>query len=240
MRQAIIIAAILLSIATPSLGQEQLIVGNSYSGNIKLSSSNSGIYLTLPEGTWILTSLEKTFSNPNPAPLINGRLVSIDSQKRVVGAVSFSAGNDANGGWVVPSYCNRKDIFFLAAPDKRGGREIRCWGVNHIGMTLGSNAGKYVTDFYQWVAKNTVGMPKTMIAVDFYRASGAKYMHAEYFRNPELDGFPPPQVSAWRESEWHKDRVVGDPKRLSYLESVKIWGEQWQPTFEAAFAGRPK
>ena len=241
MLYVIIIAAMLLSTAVPSLAQERLIVGNSYSGNVKLSSPNNGIYLALPEGTWILTSLEETRTNPGNSPFINGRLVSMDDQKRVLGAASFSAGNmtNSNSRWNVPSFCDRKDIFFLAAPDKMSGRKIRCWGVNHIGMTPGSKDGKYVTDFYQWVAKNTVGMPKTMIAVDFYRASEAKYLHTRYFRNPELDGFPHPHVSAWRESEWHKDSVVGDQKRLSYLEGVKAWGEQWLPTFEAAFNGRP-
>lgn len=238
MRQLVIIATILLSVTTPSLAQEQLKVGDSYSGNIKLSSPNGGIYLALPEGTWVLTSLEAYRDQNVNAPMLRGRLVSLN-EKQVTGAVSFTAGNDSTGGWLVPNYCSRKDIFFVTAPDKRRGKEIRCWGVNHIGMTPGSNASKSATDFYQWIAKNTVGMPKTMIAVEYYRASGAKYIYAEYFRNPEMDGFPPPEVSTWRESEWHKDRVVGDQKRLQYLEGVKAWGEKWLPIVEAAFNGRP-
>ena len=239
MRQVFFALAFVVSAAVPSLAQEQLKVGNTYSGNIKLSSSNSGIYLALPEGSWILTSLEETRDRNVNAPMISGRLVSL-LNKKVKGAVSFTAGNDSSGGWLVPTYCDRKDIYFLSAPDKRRGREIRCWGINHIGMTPGSTASKPVTDFYQWVAKNTDGMPKTMIAVETYRASGAKYLYAAYYRNPEIDGFPPPAESACRASEWHKDRVVGDPKRLAYLEKVKTWGDQWQPTFEAAFNGRPK
>ena len=52
MRQILLIAAFLLCIAAPTLAQEQLIVGNSYSGSVKLSSPNGGLYLALPDGTW--------------------------------------------------------------------------------------------------------------------------------------------------------------------------------------------
>ena len=82
MRQAIVFAAFLLSIATPSLAQEQLIVGNSYSGNVKLSAPNDGVSLSLPEGSWLLVSLEHSRSNGinglGTAPVIKGRLLRTD------------------------------------------------------------------------------------------------------------------------------------------------------------------
>ena len=50
MRRVLLIAAILVAAAAPSLAQEQLKVGNTYSGNIKLSAPDNGVYLALPEG----------------------------------------------------------------------------------------------------------------------------------------------------------------------------------------------
>lgn len=230
----IIIIAILLLPATPGGAQEQLIVGNSYSGNIKLSSSNSGIYLPLPEGTWILAALTRTTDKYYGVPMIYGRFASLD-EKRVKAVVSFASGNDNNAGWLVPPYCDRKDTFFLYAPDKRKGREIRCWGVNNSTMSLAETSPAYITSFFEWIAQNGLTTPKTMITVDLIRASGPKFLHATYFQNPEVDGFPPLAATAWQ-----KDKVAGAPKRLRYLEDVKKWGEQWLPRFESAFAGQPQ
>ena len=145
MRQLFIIAAILLSIATPGLAQEQLIVGNSYSGNIKLYSQNGGIYLALPEGDWILASYEEGLSKAqvgSVVPMKHGRLVSTDDQKRVVGVVSFSVGN-ASGpsgeGWNAPEYCSRKYLFFLDAKvQRRGQHEASCFGVNGTALVAPS------------------------------------------------------------------------------------------------------
>jgi hypothetical protein len=227
----------LLLLVYPAVAQAQLKVGDTYSGSIKVSSSNGGIYLALPEGSWTLASLEEWRDRNVNAPMVSGGLVWLDGRK-VKQIIWFTAGNDANG-WLVPEFCARKDIFFLKSDQNRRGRETRCWGINHVGMTLGSNASKWSSEAYQWVARNSEGMPKTMLDVDFYRASGAKYLRVAYYYNPEIEGFSAPRESAWRASEWHKDVVVGDPKRVEYLERLKAWGEKWQPQVEAAFSGRP-
>jgi hypothetical protein len=227
---------LLLMFVSPSVAQEALTVGNSYSGHVKLSSSNSGLYLALPPGAWVLTSLEEARGIAQNSPMLSGALVSINDQNRITGVVSFTAGNDSVGGWAKVDYCSRKDTFFLSAQAQRHGREMRCWGVQPTALSVPSaNAAKYVRDSYQWVAKNGLEVPPTMIAVDIYRSNGAKYLHATYFRNPEIEGFPRSTTNPWQ-----KDVVVGDPKRLSYMQAAKEWGEQWQPTFDAALAGRPK
>jgi len=241
MRQVIIIAAILLSVATPSLAQEQLIVGNSYAGNIKLSSPDNGVYLTLPEGNWILAALDNVRSSPintgNSLPVINGRFVRTDEKKRITGLVSFESGNGASTGWTTPAFCSRKDTFFLQAEiQNRGAREKKCWGVypSAIGQPA-ANSAQYIRDFHQYAAINKLLKPRTMITVQFYRSSSSKYLHAYYYFNPEIDGFPRSAMSTWQ-----KDVVIADAKRVQYLNSKKAWGEQWLPTFEAAFAGRVK
>ena len=241
MRLAIVIAAILLSVATPSLAQEQLTVGNTYSGNIKLSSPNNGVYLTLPEGQWVLASLENARNNPintgDYVPAINGRFVRTDEKKRITGIVSFESGNGAKAGWTTPSICSRKDAFFLQAEvQNRSAREKKCWGIYPGSLgTPAATASQYVKDFYQYAALNKLIKPLSIIAVQFYRSNSSKYLHAYYFFNPEVEGFPRSAMSTWQ-----KDIVIADDKRVQYLNSKKAWGEQWLPTFEAAFNGRPK
>jgi hypothetical protein len=39
--------------------------------------------------------------------------------------------------------------------------------------------------------------------------------------NPELAGFPPPASSVWRDSNWHRDRIAEDPKRVAYVEAFE-------------------
>lgn len=236
MRQFFLIIAIFLFSVVPSFAQEQLKIGNTYSGHIKLSDSNSGIYLALPKGTWTLVSTRERQGTYFASPLLDGLMISTDEKNRVLGVVSFTAGNDSIDGWQKAAYCDRQDLFFLHAKVIRHGRGMDCWGVRAIGTAAPSaHAATYVREFYQWASKKGIKSPRTMIIVDVYRSSGAKYLHAGYFRNPEIDGFPSAGTAVWQ-----KDIVVGDKKRLHYLENVKAWAEQWQSTFEAAFAGQPK
>ena len=74
-----------------------------------------------------------------------------------------------------------------------------------------------------------------MVVVQFFRSSREKYLHSIHYFNPELDGFPRSAASTWQ-----KDVVIADAKRVQYLNGRKAWGEQWFPTFEAAYRGRPK
>lgn len=241
MRQIFFALAFLLSAAVPSLAQEQLKVGNTYSGNIKLSSPNNGVYLTLPEGPWTLASLEHTRNNPinsgDYVPIIRGRFVRTDTKKLITGVVSFDSGNGSNSGWVTPSFCSRKDAFFISTDiQNRGRREKTCWGVYPTSMGYpAANAAQYVRDFHQYAASNKLVKPLSMVVVHFSRSSREKYLYTSYMFNPEVEGFPRSAMSTWQ-----KDVVIADDKRVQYLDAKKAWGEQWQPTFEAAFSGRPK
>lgn len=241
MRQVLLIATILAFLAAPSLAQEQLIVGNTYSGNIKLSSPDNGLYLALPEGQWVLASLEYSRNNPintgDYVPVINGRFVRTDDKKRITEIVGFESGNGSKAGWATPSFCTRKDTYFIKTEiQNRGPREKKCWGVypSSIGQPSAS-ASQYIRDFHQYAAINKLVKPLSMITVQFYRSSQSKYLHALYMYNPEIDGLPRAAASTWQ-----KDVVIADAKRVGYLDSKKAWGEQWLPTFEAAFAGRFK
>jgi hypothetical protein len=241
MRQVFFVVAFLLSAAVPSLAQEQLKVGNTYSGNIKLSSPDNGVYLTLPEGQWVLASLEHTRNNPintgDYVPIIQGRFVRTDAKNRITGVVSFESGNGSKGGWTTPTLCSRKDAFFVHAEvQNRGRREKTCWGVypSAIGQPT-ANSSQYVRDFHQYAAAHKLLKPQSTITVHFYRSSLNKFLHALYFFNPEADGLPRSAMSTWQ-----KDIVIADAKKVGYLNSKKAWGEQWLPAVEAAFNGRPR
>ena len=240
MLYVIIIAAMLLSTAVPSLAQEQLIVGNSYSGSIKLSSPNNGVYLALPEGQWVLAALENTRNNPinsgGYVPIVKGRFLQIDDRKHIIGIVGFESGNGSESGWVTPSFCSRKDTFFIQTEiQNRSAREKKCWGVYPDGMGFpAATASQYVRDFHQYLSTNGIQRPQSMVVVQFYRSSRDKYLIALHNFNPEVDGFPRSAMSTWQ-----KDIVIADTKRVQYLNGRKSWGEQWLPTFEAAFNGRP-
>lgn len=226
---------------TPSHAQDQLKVGNTYTGHVKLSAPNNGVYLPLPEGTWVLAALQNTQNNPintsDYVPLIYGRFVRTDEKQRIIGIVSFESGNGSKSGWVTPAFCYRKDTFFIETEiQTRWQREKKCWGVypNAISYPT-AKAPQYVRDFHQYAAINKLEKPLSMITVHFYRSSLDKYLLARYMFNPEVEGFPRSTVSTRQ-----KDVVIADAKRVQYLNAKKAWGEQWLPIFEAAYNDRRK
>jgi hypothetical protein len=53
--------------------------------------------------------------------------------------------------------------------------------------------------------------------------------------NPELAGFPPPTSSVWRDSNWHRDRIAEDPKRVAYVEAFKQQHTAYQEMLRQGF-----
>ena len=237
-----VVAFALFAIFASDAGANDIQLGATYHGTVQITSSVGGVYLPLPEGDWKVVSLQTTRSTETHTPILNGYLVSLNGMK-LKSFISFSISTEsAMHGWKVPEYCGRTDIYYFEPKDKREnheGSEINCWGINHIGMTSGPKAEKYTRDFYEWVPNNTSGMPINTIEVEYNRASGVKFLRARYYFNPEADGFDPPKNAAWRSSDWHRDRLHLDPKKVEYMEHIKAWAISWKNRLESGFRGNP-
>jgi hypothetical protein len=49
---------------------------------------------------------------------------------------------------------------------------------------------------------------------------------------------PQCKYSGWRESDWHRDRVLNEQTKIAYIEKLKSWGYAFDSKFSAGFNGK--
>jgi hypothetical protein len=235
-----LLAAILLLAAVHIVQAQEPKIGNIYRESVQLARGMGGVILPLPEGEWRLVAMGESRSQNNNAPMLSGRFIStdLDAKKRPKAFVGFTvaATDSFSAGWSVPRLCQAKNLHYrepAATNENRAGKEIRCWAVEAYTLKPSTKASPWVFEFYDWVGKNTAGVPLTVLHVGYARASGPKYLIADYFFNPEAAGFPR-QGSV----EWHRDRIVSNEKKVKYVDDLKVWGAEWAPKVEQGFAGK--
>jgi hypothetical protein len=231
------LAALVLSWAADA---ETLTVGQTYRGSVQLTDVMGGVYLPLPAGEWRLIGLTNTRSRLGEVAMLGGRLVAtdLDARKRPRALISFGVATEASiNGWKRPEFCEDKKLHYVEPKDvreSRSGGEIRCWGIIAQSMHPSANAGQYVRDAYDWIGKNTSGVPLTMLRVTYVRASGPKYLVAEYMFNPESVSLP-----RWSKTLWDPARIVANSDQEKYIATLKRFGIEWRPKFEQGFSGKP-
>lgn len=218
-------------------------VGDTVRGYVQLETGIAAkIQVPLPEGDWLAVSRSVARSSVSNVPIIQSYLVQVSANRALQRAIFIETNYEfPNYGWNVPRECNRSDVFYREPSDTRGfggDRGYKCLTVNHIQMTTSAKSSQASKDAYAWVWAHTTGMPTTLIGATYDISDGKRFLRVTYFRNPEADGFAPPRDSSWRSSDWHKDRLPGDPKKLAYMNDVKAWALQWKARVEAGFGGK--
>jgi hypothetical protein len=217
-------------------------VGDSLRDHIQLESGIAlKVQVPLPEGDWSVIAKGVERSTVSNVRLFKFYLVQVVN--RVLTRVTFIETNEEfpNHGWKPPTYCSRTDVFYQEPKDTRGfggDRGYDCLTINHAQMTSGRRSSPAVRNAYAWVWAHTTGMPTTLIGATYDISDGKRFLRVTYYRNPEADGFAPPRDSSWRSSDWHKDRLPGDPKKLAYMNEVKRWALQWKPKVQEGFNGK--
>lgn len=241
MSSLVVRIGLLVMVLIPAVSANAQTVGQVYRDRIQLESGIARkTHVPLPEGDWLVVAKDFERTKVSNVRLFRTRLVQVSD--RVLKGYIYIVANDEfpNSGWTVPGYCTRKDTFFKEPDDTRGfgdDRGFNCVAINHVQMTSGANASAAVKQFYDWVWNNTTGMPTTLIASIYEISDGKRYVEVMYHRNPEAEGFAPPRDSSWRSSDWHKDRLRGDARKLAYMNAVKQWTMDWKPLVEAGFNG---
>ena len=219
--------------------QDALVVGNQYEGFITVGGG--GTQVPLPEGKWRLAG-----TSLYPAEI--GGVLIRTKQGRVSRLIDF---------YVPPEpllrkprrsnkFCSRKDIIFMGKSEFhvntgfRGWGEQDCWGINHWPMTFYGKIPSHLQALRDYVEKNDLELPITMIAAQYRRSGREKFMSLNYYFNPELEGFAPPQRAEWRTSDWHRDRYSLDPKKKAYIEKLIKWGAEWHAQVDRGFRGQLK
>lgn len=226
--------------------QSALVVGNQYEGFIPVGAG--GTQVPLPEGKWLLVGTGTHAGRKE----ISGILIRTE-QTRVSRLIDFYVPSgppmqdrDSINWQSVYKFCSRNDVIHMGESETftsatyhkgLGFDRQHCWGINHWPMTFSGSVPEHFLALRDYVEKNDLELPVTMITAQYRRSGRGKFMSLNYYFNPELEGFAPPQQADWLTSDWHRDRYYRDPEKRAYIEKLKKWATEWDSQVDKGFRG---
>jgi hypothetical protein len=234
-------AIMLLLLAACSTGRDELVAGRQYKGLIKAGSSH--VQVPLPEGSWTLIAWEN-YSNEQK---LGGVLIETKGNN-VSRLVDFYVPQLNTTYWYLRpnKFCGRNDILHVGKSEfnwtfkgmpKNHVSPHDCWGVNHWPMTFSGSIPNHILALRDYVEANGLVLPSTMIGVHYRRGGNGQFFSLNYYFNPELESFPPPEQVEWRTSDWHRDIAFHDPQKKAYIGKLIKWGEAWHAQVDRGFRG---
>jgi hypothetical protein len=230
-------AGLLFMLIAP--GQAQSVfkqpIGAKVSGSFEIGQAR----LPLPEGEWTVLGKMEERSYGGPSGVIIQRVFLAQFQNGALSRAVLASSNEegVRFGWKRNTNCDRVDMHFVSADKNYDVQNQQCWWVNHVTTAVGNSTWKSITDAYAYMDKNNIRRPSTVVGVFYSLVRGSNFVDAIYWFNPESDGFEPPKTIDWRNNDWHKSRIVGDPKKGAYIDRLKTWGTSTLPRVQAAFGG---
>jgi hypothetical protein len=113
-------------------------------------------------------------------------------------------------------------------------QNINCASINHFTEYYVYPTG----DFQQivvWAKDEGIEIPPTIIRVSFTRySSGGKRIVYVVDINPEQYGIARDATMIWGSSSWHKDFIKRDPRKVEFIEKLKLWATDVQDQMDRA------
>ena len=135
-------------------------------------------------------------------------------------------------GWI-DQPCKREDIIWSRSIG-RSINDVNCATINHRVNYAVNPTG----DFQQLLAlANDQGFQfsPTVIEVKFTRYSqGGRWLSYTVIINPEQFGVRLDLTTPWGANSWHKMFISRDPKKVEFIERLKLWATDAQNKMDAA------
>lgn len=247
MRGIIVFLAVIWLLAQPALtgpalAQPKWAMGQTYSGNIDIG----GVQVPLLSGDWTVVGLQSFASRSTSSGSTSGdtqTVAMVQASGKLVRAYMVFAYNQRalSNGWqnVGEAQCSRKEIHHaMVVRDRQTDKS--CQYVNHIIYSVGSNAAQWWKDSIDYAQKSGFSMPQISITGGAVVSDRANYIATNYYFNPAVAGFPPPQNTTWENNDWNTINVASDEKKKAFVQSIVDWTGKMRGVVEAGLAGKLK
>lgn len=188
----------------------------------------------LPEGEWTLIAI-------NEAPAFDTRFQAEAARFGSVFLVDVSDGKLVRAVWAHATVmsaaypwgtsvdpCKKQEGIHLDKQMGRGSEDQFCLRVSHtVGLLSGSRGWFQAAE--RWIIDNKVRLSRTHLYVEFAKLHFRELAQMRYYFDPEAYGFSPAKGNAWSTSDWHRDNISKDSRRVGYVEELMKWGDKVSP-----------
>lgn len=188
----------------------------------------SGQRIPLPNGKWLgLAYFRGQADTTNGDTVVLGRV----EKNRVTGIIAINAYSSTgqNNGFPAFKACDRSDYVHINRQANEAFGPQRCWWINHASQIWDQPIFRAARTVLE---ERGVAIPSVLVNVGFRRANAKQFCTAFYLYNPEAASISS-QSTTWNMSEWHKDRISLDARRVDYVKNLRDWGNDWAPAFYA-------
>lgn len=135
--------------------------------------------------------------------------------------------------------CNRRDFHYLTTVANEDFGAQECRYVNHVWPTAWSSneAGELFRSIVTALTTRQVPVPNAMLTSSFHFANQNEVTRVFYYFNPEVRGIQSARTTGWAESDWHKNYLARDARRIDYVGELEKWTNDWLPFVRTAFTG---
>lgn len=216
----LLLALFLVGVAVPASAQLPGL-GVKHRGSIIVADRS----FPLLDGEWTVVAAGASRSSSGRAGIDRVYLAQMDGN-RLSRWIYISTNTEWNpGGWDRnKAVCDRKDVHASFSDSNNSSKDIECWILNHVGMTLGRDPSQVDIDFFRW--SDARGRPNTALALTYYFSRKGDFFRIDYYFNPVLAGFRDTAGGGSRGSPWHPDIASKDTRKLAYLRTLKTQGEE--------------
>jgi hypothetical protein len=203
----------------------------------------AGSQVPLPPGEWEVASAGLDRAGFGSAgsyagqPEIGRAILLQIKDDRVAGAVSVRRSlGAAQFGWQRPAECDRMDVYFIRSDKSYNNRDTECYWVNHVILNRPSTPGG-LADALDYVQRRGAIAPCTVLTQNYYFADRGEFISIMYATSAETAGFRN-NTCNWIGSQWHRDRLSQDPRRSTFMSTLREQLELRLPLVKAGFAGK--
>ena len=198
--------------------------------------------IPLPDGKWVVAS-QGTTTTSLSTPIAGLILVNMDRSAEAVAVEVYTniEPSISTTGWNPLKACGRKDMISPSPKSSFSAGDEECWFINHNKFIRSSKTtpmARLRNAAFDFAHLKNLELPNTGIYTGYRIADGSDYVTIRYYFNPEAKGLSPDNAGSWSGSNWHRDRLVRDSKRVAYIDNQKKWSALWLKKVKTGFNGK--